>query len=127
VVSSVEGIDRIVEPDGYAQLGLPLPSADDQMGSLFVIPTEGYSFVATATAPIVVDAAEGSLGAHGYVATDADLNAIFIASGAGIKPGVRLNVMENIDVAPTIARLLGLQLDGADGRVLEEVLATSSR
>ena len=127
VVASVEGIDRIVAPDGYAPLGLPLPSADDQMGSLFVIPKEGYSFVATATAPVVVDAAEGSLGAHGYVATDADLNAIFIASGAGIKPGVRLNAIENIDVAPTIARLLGLQLDGADGRVLEEVLATSSR
>ena len=126
-VTNVEGIDRIVEPDGYAQLGLPLPSADDQMGSIFVIPKEGYSFVATATAPIVVDAAEGSLGAHGYVSTDADLNAIFIAAGAGIKPGVRLTAIENVDVAPTIARLLGLQLDGADGRVLEEVLATSSR
>jgi predicted AlkP superfamily pyrophosphatase or phosphodiesterase len=126
-VAGVEGIDRVVGPDGFAQLGLPLPSADDQMGSLFVIPKEGYSFVATATAPIVVDAAEGSLGAHGYVSTDADLNAIFIAAGAGIKPGVRLNAIETVDVAPTIARLLGLQLDGADGRVLEDVLATSSR
>ena len=127
VVQGVEGIDRVVEPDGFAELGLPLPSVNDQMGSLFVIPKDGYSFVATAMAPSVVDATEGSLGAHGYVSTDADLNAIFIAAGAGIKPGVRVNAIESIDVAPTIARLLGLELAGADGRVLEEMLATSSR
>ena len=97
------------------------------MGSLFVIPKEGYSFAAPATAPAVVDAAEGSLGAHGYVASDPDLGAIFIASGAGIKAGVKLSAIENVDVAPTIARLLGLELDGADGRVLTELLATSIR
>lgn len=126
-MAAVEGIDRVVAPDGFAALGLPLPADDDQMGSLFVIPKEGYAFVAPAIAPVVVDAAEGSLGAHGYVAADPELGALFIASGAGIRPGVKLNEIENVDVAPTIARLLGLQLDGADGRVLTEVLATSNR
>jgi hypothetical protein len=126
-IAGVEGIDTIVEPDGYARLGLPLPTDDEQMGALFVIPKEGYAFNAAATAPIVTDAVEGSLGAHGYVSSDPELGAIFIASGAGIKRGVRLNTIENVDVAPTIARLLGLQLDGADGRVLEEILVTSSR
>jgi predicted AlkP superfamily pyrophosphatase or phosphodiesterase len=126
-IAAVEGIDTIVEPDGYAKLGLPLPSDDDQMGALFVIPKEGYAFNAAATAPVVIDAAEGSLGAHGYVASDPELGAIFIASGAGIKAGVKVNAIENVDVAPTLARLLGLQLDGADGRVLTEILATSSR
>jgi predicted AlkP superfamily pyrophosphatase or phosphodiesterase len=129
-IAVVEGIDRVVEPDGFAALGLPLPAPDDkdeQMGSLFVIPKDGYSFVAPAVAPVVVDAVEGSLGAHGYVASDPELGAIFIASGAGIKAGVKLNAIENVDVAPTIARLLGLHLDGADGRVLTELLATSNR
>jgi predicted AlkP superfamily pyrophosphatase or phosphodiesterase len=126
-IAAVEGIDRVVEPDGFAALGLPVPADDDQMGSLFVIPKEGYSFAAPATSPAVVDAAEGSLGAHGYVASDPDLGALFIASGAGIRAGVKLNAIENVDVAPTIARLLGLELDGADGRVLTELLATSSR
>jgi predicted AlkP superfamily pyrophosphatase or phosphodiesterase len=70
----------------------------------------------------VVDAVEGSLGAHGYVSSDPDLGALFIASGAGIRPGVRLEVIENVDVAPTIASLLGLTLPGVDGRVLEEAL-----
>jgi predicted AlkP superfamily pyrophosphatase or phosphodiesterase len=125
-MAGVEGIDTVVEPDGYARFGLPLPAADDQMGVLFVIPKEGYAFNASAAAPVVADATEGSLGAHGYVSTDADLGAIFIAAGAGIKAGVRLKAIENLDVAPTIARLLGLELS-ADGRVLEEILATSSR
>ena len=126
-IEAVEGIDRVVESDGFAALGLPLPGNDEQMGSLFVIPKEGYAFTAAATAPAVVDAAEGSLGAHGYVASDPDLGALFIAAGAGIKPGVALNAIDNVDVAPTIARLLGLRLDGADGRVLTEILATSNR
>jgi predicted AlkP superfamily pyrophosphatase or phosphodiesterase len=125
VIDGVEGIDAIVEPDGYAELGLPLPTDDHQMGALFVIPKTGYAFNAAATAPIVIDAVEGGLGAHGYVSSDPELGALFIASGAGIKRGVRVNAIENVDVAPTIARLLGLQLDGADGRVLEELLTNS--
>ena len=126
-IAAVEGVDRVIEPDGFAALGLPQPADDDQMGSLFVIPKEGYAFNAAATAPVVIDAAEGSLGAHGYVSSDSELGAIFIASGAGIKAGVKVNAIENVDVAPTMARLLGLQLDGADGRVLTEILATSTR
>jgi predicted AlkP superfamily pyrophosphatase or phosphodiesterase len=126
-IAGVEGIDTVIEPDGYRELGLPLPSADDQMGALFVLPKEGYGFNASPAAPAVVDATEGNLGAHGFVASDPDLGAIFIASGAGIRPGVKLDAIDNLDVAPTIARLLGLELPSAEGRVLEEILATSSR
>jgi predicted AlkP superfamily pyrophosphatase or phosphodiesterase len=126
-IAGVEGIDTVIEPDGYAKLGLPLPSADDQMGALFVLPKAGYAFNASAVAPTVADATEGGLGAHGFVSSDPDLGAIFIASGAGIRPGVKLGAIESLDVAPTIARLLGLELTGAEGRVLEEILATSSR
>jgi len=32
--------------------------------------------------------------------------------------------MANLDVAPTIARLLDIQLPDMDGRVLEEILET---
>jgi hypothetical protein len=31
--------------------------------------------------------------------------------------------MSNLDIAPTAARLLGVQLPGAQGRVLTEILA----
>ena len=50
------------------------------------------------------------------------MNAIFVASGAGIKASTRITAVENIDVAPTMARVLGVPLENASGRVLEEVL-----
>ena len=111
-IAGVEGVDAVVEPADYARFGLPQPNATDQMGVLFVTPREGYSFAApahgrrrTSTPPC------GSLGAHGYPATDPDLGALFIASGAGILSGVRLDVIDNVDVAaPTIAEVLGLTL-----------------
>ena len=33
-----------------------------------------------------------------------------------------LDVINNVDVAPTMAELLGLTLENADGRVLKEIL-----
>jgi predicted AlkP superfamily pyrophosphatase or phosphodiesterase len=107
---------------GYARLGLPQPTASDQMGVLFVTPRDGYSFTGPATGDVVVDAAEGGLGAHGYPATDPELGALFIASGAGIRPGVRIGPIANVDVAPTMAELLGLTLGNVDGKVLREIL-----
>jgi hypothetical protein len=47
---------------------------------------------------------------------------MFVAVGRGIRAGVKLKTISNLDVAPTIARLLDLQLPEAEGRVLQEVL-----
>jgi predicted AlkP superfamily pyrophosphatase or phosphodiesterase len=118
----VEGIDKVIEPNGYAELGLPLPTENEQMGALFLQAGEGYAFTADAGDPIVVDAPAGSLGAHGYVAADPDLRALFIAFGRGIKPGITIDTLDNIDLAPTAARLLGVELKEAQGRVLTEIL-----
>jgi predicted AlkP superfamily pyrophosphatase or phosphodiesterase len=123
VVESVEGVDTIVEPADYGRYGLPQPADNPQMGALFVIPRDGYAFTAAVGDQIVVDATEGSFGAHGYVSSDPELGALFIASGAGIAPGSRLETIDNVDVAPTIAKLLGLTLPDAQGRVLTEILS----
>jgi predicted AlkP superfamily pyrophosphatase or phosphodiesterase len=122
-IAGVEGVDAIVEPAGYSRFGLPQPSATDQMGVLFVTPKEGYAFTAPADGDVVVNATEGSLGAHGYPAADPDLSSLFLASGAGIRAGVTLDVVENVDVAPTMAELLGLKLENVDGKVLSAILA----
>ncbi len=121
-IDGMEGIDRIVEPAEYARLGLPLPADNNQMGVLFLTAKDGYAFTADPNEPAVVDAPPGSLGAHGYIATDPDLRALFIASGRGIKPGVTLDAVNTIDIAPTAAVLLGVELKGAEGRVLTEIL-----
>jgi hypothetical protein len=50
------------------------------------------------------------------------MNALFVASGRRIKRGVKLGIIDNTDVAPTIASLLGQKLENCDGHVLEEML-----
>jgi predicted AlkP superfamily pyrophosphatase or phosphodiesterase len=54
--------------------------------------------------------AEHLSGAHGYLNTDPEMQAIFIAAGYGIRQGVTRDEMKNLSVAPTLARLLGVQL-----------------
>ena len=54
-------------------------------------------------------------GSHGYLNTDPEMDAIFIASGYGVKPAGKLDKIQNIDVASTIADLLGVKLPGARG------------
>jgi predicted AlkP superfamily pyrophosphatase or phosphodiesterase len=122
VLAGIEGIDRIIEPAEYGPLGLPLPSATEQMGALLLTAREGYAFTAAAGEQIVNDAAEGSFGSHGYLASDPDLAAIFIASGRGIRRGVTLDSVSTIDVAPTMAQLLGVELNDVDGSVLTAIL-----
>jgi len=45
-----------------------------------------------------------------------------ILSGRGIRSGERLGHVHNLDIAPTIARLLGLEMEGLEGQVLEGAL-----
>jgi predicted AlkP superfamily pyrophosphatase or phosphodiesterase len=121
-LTGIDGIDRIVEPAEYAAFDLPVPTDSNQMGEFFLTAKNGYAFTAALGAQLVNDAPEGSLGSHGYLNTDPDLRAIFIASGRGITRGTAIDSVDTIDVAPTIARLLGLPLPNADGRALTEIL-----
>jgi predicted AlkP superfamily pyrophosphatase or phosphodiesterase len=122
LLNGVEGIDAIVEAPDFAKYGLPAPTPTGQMGALMLTAKEGYAFTADAADPAVVDATIGSFGSHGYVASDPDLQALFIASGRGIKPGVRLDAVSNLNLAPTIARLLNLQMPDAKEKALGEIL-----
>jgi predicted AlkP superfamily pyrophosphatase or phosphodiesterase len=56
-------------------------------------------------------------GAHGYAPDHADMAAIFVMSGSGIRK-TDLGAVQMVDVAPTVAKLLGLSLPQAKGRSL---------
>ena len=66
--------------------------------------------------PLVPIAPPLEPGHHGYLASDPEMDAVFIAYGKGVKPGTRLDTIRNVDVAATIASLLGLKMDGIAGR-----------
>jgi predicted AlkP superfamily pyrophosphatase or phosphodiesterase len=84
------------------------------MGSLVLAAKEGYAFDGSmdGDAPVVAVPAGATPGTHGFLNTDPDMRAIFIASGAGVKRGATLGVIKNVDIAPTIARWLGVGMPG---------------
>jgi len=116
-LQGVEGIDRIIGPDGFAALGLPQPAADPQMFQLLLTAKAGYSFSAATGGPVTAEVPQQA-GSHGFLASDAEMDPIFIASGYGVRAGARLNKIDNIDVASTLAALLGVQLPTAKGRAI---------
>jgi len=121
--ADAEGVDRVIDAAAEAHtLGLPTPAENQGMGELILYPKSGYAFTASAAGDAVAGPSVNYGGSHGYFNGDPELEGIFIASGAGIKRGARLERIRNLDVAPTIARLLDLKLPQADGRVLEEIL-----
>lgn len=120
---ALEGVARVLEPAEFHNFGLPTPEENNQMADLVLVAKEGYSFNGAAVGDPVVDIGEGmSIGNHGYLSTDPQMNAMFIAWGYGIRPGQRLGTISNLDVAPTIATLLGLKLEGVTGKPLSALL-----
>ena len=67
-------------------------------------------------------AATASRGQHGYLPTEPLMHTGLVASGAGIQPGIVVPLARQVDVAPTIAALLGLTMDGVDGAPMVGIL-----
>jgi len=114
-LQGAEGIDRIIGPDGFAALGLPHPDGEPQMFQLLLTARDGYSFSGATEGPVTAALPQRG-GSHGYLASDPDMDAIFIASGYGVRGGAKLDRIANIDIAPTIAKLLGVALPTAKGK-----------
>jgi predicted AlkP superfamily pyrophosphatase or phosphodiesterase len=115
-------LDAAVE---HANLRMPDPVKNEQMADLVLVAKDGYAFNNLAVGdqdilPIVMNV--HNVGHHGYVSTDPRMNTLFVAWGRGIKKGHTIGTIDNIDVAPTIAHLLGLKMESADGRVIKEML-----
>ena len=121
-LAKVEGVAEVAGPEQYAALGLPAPAKDRQMSDLVLYPKPGYAFNSNNGGP-VTSPVPSTLGAHGYLNTDPELDAIFIASGAGIKQGVSLERVRNLDVAPTVAELLGIRMPAdIQGHTIQGIL-----
>ncbi len=75
----------------------------------------GYRIGGGAQGPLV--SAAKPAGTHGYVPSLAQMNACFFLAGPGI-PRRALGEIDMRSIAPTLARLLGLQISTAEGRDL---------
>jgi predicted AlkP superfamily pyrophosphatase or phosphodiesterase len=120
--AAIKGVKQVVEPSDFAKYGFPAPN--ERMADLVLFAEDRYAFASETKGEVVADVPAGSTpGAHGYASSDPAMNATFVAAGPGIKRGVKLASIRNLDVAPTVARLLGLEMKNIDGRVLSEILA----
>ena len=82
--------------------------------AFFIEPAEGY-YVTDGVVNDAVLIGATRFGAHGFLPTEARMRTGFIAAGAGVRVGVPLPLLRQIDIAPTIARLLGFEMADVDG------------
>jgi predicted AlkP superfamily pyrophosphatase or phosphodiesterase len=115
-------IAKIVGPGQMKDHGLPEPKDDPHAPDLILFAKEGSSFAEAASGDGGVIDEPASKGTHGHDENLPNLQATFIAWGAGIKPGAQLGPISNTQVAPTIAKLLGLSFPSADGKPLTALL-----
>jgi predicted AlkP superfamily pyrophosphatase or phosphodiesterase len=120
--AGLEGVDRVIEPSEYASLGLPSPEQNDRMADLVLAAKDSYAFTGSHQGDAVAAGGAEPTGSHGYLNSDPEMDAIFIAWGRGIRKGVKLDSVRNLDLAPTIAALLGLQMNNVAGQRLGAIL-----
>jgi predicted AlkP superfamily pyrophosphatase or phosphodiesterase len=102
-------------------LGLPSLSSTDQAADLFLAAKPGYAFIQDTVGPLA-EKINPARGTHGYLNSDPDMQALFIASGAHIRHGIDVGSISNLRVAPTIAALLGISLPAAKQPSLKQAL-----
>jgi predicted AlkP superfamily pyrophosphatase or phosphodiesterase len=123
----LEGVERVFLPDQYAQLGQPTPREHPWAPQLWLAARDGYMFWSGVVGDqVVTDRAipdgPSYRGMHGFLPEHADMRATFIASGPRVKSGVRIEHMSNLEVAPTLARLLGIPFTSAQGEPVAAAL-----
>ena len=111
-----EGVAAVLGPEDFGRYHLPRPDGHPGMADLILAARDGYAISGEPTGDAFVVPNETTTGSHGYLSTEPKMNALFVASGAGIKAGARLEAIDNIDIAPTVARLLGVPLDSKSVR-----------
>ena len=118
-----EGVAALMGADQFAKLGLPDPDQNKGMADLVLAAKDGYGISNTAVGDdyIAQPDLQSNVGYHGYLASNPKMNAAFIVAGPGVKRGAKIGMVDNVDVAPTIARILGQKLPDTDGRVLTEI------
>ena len=118
--TGVDGIEHVYRREDLAGLGLPSPEQSDQAPDLLLAAKPGYSFASGSPGG---ESGASHAGTHGYLNSDAEMQAIFLAWGNGIRRGVRLDHISNLDVAPTIAALLGIEMTNVTGHPLREIMS----
>jgi predicted AlkP superfamily pyrophosphatase or phosphodiesterase len=124
LLSGQKGVADLIGADRFAEFGVP-DAGQGGMADFIMRPKMGYAISGAAAVEDFVAPVTGAMsqGYHGYVADEPLMNAVFVASGRGIKKGAKIGIINNTDVTPTILRLLGQPIPAVDGKPVEEILS----
>jgi predicted AlkP superfamily pyrophosphatase or phosphodiesterase len=119
----LEGVQALFGTEEFTKLGQPTPDGDSRAPDLWLSAESGYSFGNghSGDDAVVPRATRG--GTHGYLPDQPDMLGTLVLWGRGIRPGARLGKLSNVDVAPTIARLLDVELPTAAGKPIPAAFA----
>lgn len=119
-LSELEGVDAVFTWEQFAELGQPTPEQDAHAPDLWLSAKRDYSFSDSFAGDEVIAARQSVGGTHGYLPEQPDMLAACVAWGPGIEPGTNLGKARVIDVAPTIAAILRVEMPTAEGKVLSQ-------
>jgi predicted AlkP superfamily pyrophosphatase or phosphodiesterase len=122
LLAEVPGVAAVLGPEPCRALGLPAPDDDPTQGDLVLAAAEGWHFADHLTLE-AADRAPRYRGSHGHLPDDPRLLAGLVAAGPGIAEGRRTGPASHLDVAPSIAALLGLALPAAERPPLDALFA----
>jgi len=113
IPDSLIGPDRpiraVFPPDTVAMLG------GDPRAAWVIDMNEGYYTRPGYAGPLVEERRGGG---HGYDPRPVPMHAFFLITGPGIPTNASFGVINQMDIGPTAAKILGLELPGARGRSL---------
>lgn len=121
-LGKLDGIDRVIDASEFAQIGQPTLKQNPRGADLWLAAKRDYAFSESSAGNETTVKQAKLTGTHGYLSDQPDMHAMCIVSGPGLKPGTKLGKIRAIDVAPTVARILGVELPTAEGKPLEKLL-----
>ncbi|HSC25683.1 MAG TPA: ectonucleotide pyrophosphatase/phosphodiesterase [Vicinamibacterales bacterium] len=97
--------------------------ADPRIGDVVVVMDEGWTLHAS---PPEARPDRPRWGMHGWDPVLPSMAALFLIAGPGVRAGVTIPAIDNVDVYPLLTELLGLRapadLDGQPGRIHRQVM-----
>ena len=122
-LAQLEGVQAVFDSSEFGQIGQPTPQQNPRAADLWLGAKPDYAFSDSSEGSQIVTKNRSLTGTHGYLPDQDDMRAMGIVSGPGIKPGTKLGKIRSIDIAPTIARILGIELPTAEGKPLAGVVS----
>ena len=122
-LEAIPEVQKVYSPREYHSLGFPKPSEHKGSPQLIALAKVNVYFRSNPRGVLVRSGVKW--GMHGYLPTHPDMQVPFVAAGAGIRHLRRRLRLRNIDIAPTIARLLRLRWPRGQepsGRTLRRIL-----